>query len=83
MDSLVGADYTVWRDTLGSTTNLAADGNSNGMIDAGDYGVWKTNFGNHTGAGAGANAAVPEPATLWMLLVGVLVMCSRRRTTAS
>ena len=29
------ADYTVWRDTLGSTTDLRADGNGNGSIDAG------------------------------------------------
>jgi hypothetical protein len=71
------ADYTVLRDTLGSTTNLAADGNGNGVIDAGDYAVWKTNFGQTAGSGAGA--AVPEPATLWLLLTGILTMCCRRR----
>ncbi|QDU55510.1 rhamnogalacturonan lyase family protein [Aeoliella mucimassa] len=38
-------DYTVWRDWLGSTTNLAADGDHNGVIDQGDYQVWKENFG--------------------------------------
>jgi choice-of-anchor C domain-containing protein len=77
------ADYTVWRDTLGSTTNLAADGNSNGMIDAGDYGVWKSNFGNHAGTGASVKTSVPEPTTLMMLLTGILTMCSRRRATVS
>jgi hypothetical protein len=68
------ADYTVWRDTLGSTTNLAADGNHNDQIDAGDYDVWRANFGNHSGSGASANAAVPEPATLKLLLVGMLAL---------
>ena len=48
------ADYTVWRDSLGSTGSLAADGDASGVIDVGDYGVWKANFGSHAGIGAGA-----------------------------
>ncbi|MEM8865537.1 MAG: choice-of-anchor Q domain-containing protein [Planctomycetota bacterium] len=46
------ADFTVWRDTLGSTTDLRANGDdtgaSQGVIDAADYLFWKTNFGNTT-----------------------------------
>jgi formylglycine-generating enzyme len=76
------ADYTLWRDTLGSTTNLTADGNNNGVVDAGDYDVWKANFGNHSGAGASANAAVPEPSTLVLLIVAAAGWCLRRRRAA-
>ncbi len=39
------ADYTVYRDTLGSTTDLRADGNSNGEVDTADYAVWTANYG--------------------------------------
>ena len=77
------ADYTLWRDSLGSTTNLAADGNGNGVIDSGDFDVWKANYGNHSGSGAGETAAVPEPMTLWMLLTGILAICCRRRPKVS
>ncbi len=39
------ADYTVWRDALGSTMNLAADGDHNGVVDADDHVVWAVNLG--------------------------------------
>lgn len=44
------ADYTVWRDNLGSTTNLDANGHdagdSAGVVDTADYAFWRLNFGN-------------------------------------
>jgi hypothetical protein len=48
----------LWRDTLGSTTALAADGSGptpgtpNGIVDQADYDFWKANFGDVTGAGS-------------------------------
>jgi hypothetical protein len=42
------ADYTVWRDTLGSTTEIAADASGNSVVDADDYAIWKQHFGNTT-----------------------------------
>lgn len=63
------ADYTVWRDTLDSTSDLRADGNGNSVIDAGDYDVWRTNYG--AGGGLSAAAAAPEPAGL-ALAAGLL-----------
>jgi autotransporter-associated beta strand protein len=38
-------DYTVWRNTLGSTTDFSADGNGDHVIDQLDYDVWKTHRG--------------------------------------
>ena len=87
------ADYTVWRNTLGqSGTGLAADGNGSGTIDAGDYNVWKLHFGETDGAGsAGASTsqtAVPEPASLQLIGVGlaiaiVVLLTESRATLAS
>ncbi|WP_425395737.1 PEP-CTERM sorting domain-containing protein [Aeoliella sp.] len=76
-DGLVNlADYTVWRNTLGSTTDLSANGDntgaSEGVIDAADYAVWKTNYGQSLAPAAMVAAgAVPEPATVALLLVGL------------
>ena len=60
--SVDAADYTVYLDTLGSTSDLRADGNRNGSIEIGDYGVWRTNFGL-TAAQASAQL-IEEPAPL-------------------
>ena len=75
------ADYTVWRDTRGqSGAGLSADGNGDGIVDQLDFQFWQDRFGNPMGSGAGAslNAAVPEPTTLSMLLVGMLTTCCLR-----
>lgn len=72
------ADYTVWRNTLHSTTSLAADGNRNGVIDDDDYTVWKSNFG--AAAESEAGATVPEPSSLLAglsTLLGIVLKCRR------
>ena len=40
-----GADLLGWQRGLGSSVNLAADGNANGVVDAADLVVWRTHFG--------------------------------------
>ncbi|MEX2308868.1 MAG: hypothetical protein WD738_14810 [Pirellulales bacterium] len=51
-------DYNYWRQTFGSQTLLAADGNNNGMIDAADYVIWRNAVGS---PGGGSTIGVPEP----------------------
>lgn len=71
------ADFTVWRDTLGSTSVLDADGDGSGTIDAGDYSVWTSNFGNSIPAAA---AAVPEPSSIMLLSISLLALRSKQRS---
>lgn len=84
-------------DAVLTPQSVAGDYNGNGTVDAADYAVWrngdspddtqagydlwKANFGKSGGAGSVAAAAVPEPASVLMLLVGTvmwLVAGSRR-----
>ncbi|TWT99846.1 Extracellular ribonuclease precursor [Botrimarina colliarenosi] len=58
------ADYTVYRDSFGSTENLAADGDNSNEIDAGDYDVWAANYGATTPP----SLSVPEPMGVLMVL---------------
>ena len=75
------ADYTVWRDTLGSTTNLDADGNGNEVIDAGDYDEWRQAFGEGAGSGA-SDVAVPEPGSLLLVLFSASLLIAFRNVKA-
>jgi PEP-CTERM motif len=75
------ADYVLWRHSQGqSGAGLAADGNDNHQIDSGDYNLWRLHFGETAGSGSGAlaNAAVPEPTTLVLLMLAVAGWCLQR-----
>ena len=63
------ADYVVWRKTDGTPAG---------------YNAWRTHFGQTAGSGSStvANAAVPEPSTLVMLVLAAAGVCSRRRRAA-
>jgi hypothetical protein len=71
------ADYIVWRNTLGSTTDLRANGDNTGAsanrIDQADYLIWKANFGVHFGSGASTSGAIPEPTTLMLFAMGFTI----------
>jgi len=81
------ADYTIWRDTLGSQLDLRADGTGDGMVNEADYVFWNDRFGNVVGTSSGA--AVPEPTSVVLVIAGLLAVVvatpgpRRTRTTAS
>jgi hypothetical protein len=77
------ADYVVWRDDEG-TTNVLPNDPLGGTIGQAQYGQWRAHFGQTAGSGSGAtsNAAVPEPATLVLLMFAAASWCVRRRRAA-
>jgi formylglycine-generating enzyme required for sulfatase activity len=76
------ADYVVWRKAkeLG-LADLPNDDDTAGPISEAEYTLWRANFGETaaSGAAASAHAAVPEPTTLLMFIVGMLAMHYCRR----
>ncbi len=64
-------DYDVWKADFG-TTNAAADGNGDGIVNAADYTVWRNILGATVGSGSAA--AVPEPASIMLALVGAILL---------
>lgn len=73
------ADYNVWRK---NTANVALQ-NDNGVgTQAARYSLWRSNFGNGPGAGSGGGlsaGAVPEPAAIGLVLMGLASLGLVRR----
>jgi hypothetical protein len=79
-DDSDGNDFAIWQRTLTSTTQLAADGNRDNVINSGDLKVWLANFGRIVGSPASAAAtSAPEPSTLAIAAVSALIGGVARR----
>lgn len=79
------ADYTVWRDAAaaGATTLLYRDPANTGPVDEDDYLSWREHFGqslNPAGSGSSAQGVVPEPASISLVSICLLMLMWRRRT---
>ena len=71
------ADYVLWR--KGGPLKNEAD--TPGTVNAADYTAWRARFGNPSGAGSGSglSAAVPEPSTIALAFLGML-LCGAKST---
>ena len=69
-----GTDFLLWQQTLGDSvpSGTDADGSGNGTVGPEDLVIWDGAYGNTTLAVSGT--AVPEPASVVMVLVGLLAI---------
>lgn len=75
------ADYTVWRDNLGSSTALPNDNDLGVPVGVAHYDVWKSSF-SVTPAGVGiAVTAIPEPASVLLALLSWVGLCGAQRVS--
>jgi hypothetical protein len=72
--SVNAADLAVWKTSFG--TNAGADADGDGDSDGNDFLVWQRNLGS---AATGANAAVPEPSALALVVCALAGAACRSR----
>ena len=68
------ADYVVWRKNNGTSNLLPNDNGLGTPIGVSHYNLWRANFGDMAGSGSGSARAVPEPATLIFVALGVVAI---------
>ncbi|MGE3243875.1 MAG: hypothetical protein AB7G28_03285 [Pirellulales bacterium] len=75
------ADYTTWRDHLGTSFNLNGNGSeegaSAGVVDLADYALWTQHFAQPGSASHGS--IVPEPIAVLTMSTACCFVCSVRR----
>lgn len=73
---LTSADHQIVESQLAWSRELLADGNGDGVVDAGDYTIWRDAFD------ATAGAAIPEPSAGLLASLGLIAAVVRRRVVA-
>jgi cyclophilin family peptidyl-prolyl cis-trans isomerase len=73
------ADFSVWKNSFGSTTDVAADGNGDGVVNSADYTVWRNSLVLGTGSISEPGNVVPEPTSAVLFLAFLLVNSAIRR----
>jgi hypothetical protein len=87
-DVVDAADYVLWRKTTNpKPANFRNEVASLGTVDAADYIAWRVRFGNFMpppGSGSGlGGGSVPEPASLWLMLMTRSALCCLRKRNVS
>jgi sulfatase modifying factor 1 len=76
------ADYTVWRDHLGTNFYLAGNGDETGagagVVDGADYNLWKAHFGQ-VSSGLASTTSIPEPASALLAALAFVALTLARR----
>ena len=57
-------DYALWRETLGSKSDLRADFDGDQLVGLSDYLAWKSQFGQQPASALSPPISVPEPSTI-------------------
>jgi hypothetical protein len=77
-DKVDAADYALWA-KLGN----APLPNDNGVATQAErYALWAANFGQTAGSGGGGNGAVPEPCSLVLVAIGLMLLAGRARSAS-
>jgi len=74
-------DYVRWRNNLGDPTEADINNNGDGGgVTISDYSYWKARYGNPGSGGGGlSNTSVPEPASVVLILMSIVVGARFRR----
>lgn len=78
------ADYTLWRDNVGAPAGTLANDSVGGSIGPLQYDLWRTHFGQNAVRSffVSVTNAIPEPATMLLILPSALAFLYLRRSSA-
>lgn len=71
-----GIDFLTWQANFGGDGSTGGDADFSGLVDGTDLAIWQSNY---DGAPALAAAAVPEPTSAAIVLVGLACLSGARR----